>query len=66
MKTRRKPVSFRLDPRLIDDIDFFARKSGVSRTAAVEMLLSDGVREVNELICGHAPKCTTKQKGLLS
>lgn len=47
---KSRSVSFRLDPSIVDEIDSFAQKAAISRTAVVEMLLVYGIRKVKEEI----------------
>lgn len=45
---KSRSVSFRLDPAIVDKIDEFAKKAGVTKTAVVEMLLVYGIHKVQE------------------
>lgn len=45
---KSRSVSFRLDPSIVNEIDSFAQKAGISRTAVVEMLLVYGIHKVKE------------------
>ena len=45
---KNRIVSFRLDISIIDELNDFAKKAGISRTAVVEMLLLSGIRKVKE------------------